>query len=492
TEGSELGTEVLIEGSKIKGQSPAQCPKGTTIEVKNLFFNVPARRYFLKSDQVELRHIIDEFERVAIPHYNISFTLSHNGSELLNLPKTALRQRIVHVFGSKYNEKLVPVEEETAIVNVSGFVGKPDAARKTRGEQFFFVNNRFIRNSYLHHAVMSAYEELLPSGYFPLYFVFLEIDPAQIDINIHPTKTEIKFQDERAVYSILHAGIRRALGRHNISPVLDFNQDMAIQIPFGKSAPEPREPGIAINPAFNPFTEETTSRSSGIKTGWQNDSRSTQQPAGWEELFEVSSAVKTEPVSIEPELELELDEDLHLIQFHRTYIFFQHHTGTVIVHQQRAHERILYEQFLRSYSAGSSTQKLLFPEEAPVSSSRITLLAEWIPHLKKIGWECEIAGESVVITGVPSELTSGEVHEVFHRVTDDLFQSGGFNPGQAAERIAQTMARHSCLRKGQMLTNPEMTDLLTRLFDCDQPYFNPSGKPVMITLDLRFLEQTFR
>ncbi|MBL7942941.1 MAG: DNA mismatch repair endonuclease MutL, partial [Flavobacteriales bacterium] len=228
--GQVLGTRMEMEASKLRMLEPCQCPEGTSISVKNLFYNVPARRYFLKSDAIELRHMIDEFERVVLTHPDVEFSMIHNGTELLSLPKSNLRQRIVHTFGNKYNEKLVPVEESTGIVSVMGFVGKPDASKKTRGEQFFFANSRYIRNSYLHHAVMNAYEQLLPQGHYPLYFLYLEIDPAQIDINIHPTKTEIKFQDERSIYAILNAAVKRALGKFSISPSLDFDQEISIRV----------------------------------------------------------------------------------------------------------------------------------------------------------------------------------------------------------------------------------------------------------------------
>jgi DNA mismatch repair protein MutL len=502
--GSSLGTEIIMEASKIKEQHPIQCPEGTSILVKNLFFNVPARRYFLKSDQVELRHIIDEFERVALTHPEVEFYFTHNGSEVMSLPKSTARQRIVHVFGNKYNEKLVPVEEETAIVTLSGFIGKPDASRKTRGEQFFFVNNRFIRNSYLHHAVMSAYQDLLPSGNFPLYFIFLEIDPAQIDINIHPTKTEIKFQDERAIYAILHAGVRRALGRHNISPTLDFEQDQAVNQPALSGVNIPGEPTIAVNHHFNPFH---TSHSIGSASKpspmlervgremWNEPKQSSN--SDWTELFEITQQVRsgqnTDNPITENEIAFEADEDLHLIQFHGTYIFFQHVTGTVIVNQTRAHERVLYEMFLpRRGEAHIHIQKLLFPEELQVSVSDKLLISGWREDLAEMGWELDVHDERVDVTGIPAELAVQNIQAVFGEMLDQLRDLGTPDREVLRERIAKSLARNTAIRKGQMLTKPEMHDLLARLFDCDQPYFSPSGKPVMITLDLRYLEQIFK
>jgi len=499
--GENLGTEIIMEASRIKEQHPIQCPEGTSILVKNLFFNVPARRYFLKSDQVELRHIIDEFERVAITHPEVEFYFTHNGAEVMSLPKAAIRQRIVHVFGNKYNEKLVPVEEGTDIVNLSGFIGKPDSARKSRGEQFFFVNNRFIRNNYLNHAVMSAYQDLVPSGHFPLYFVFLEIDPAQIDINIHPTKTEIKFQDERSIYAILHAGIRRALGRHNIAPTLDFEQDQAITGGSFIPSASPAEPGIAVNPSFNPFQSGAPFQNGGgalnkvSQEAWGRGAVSA--GADWKELFEVTRNVASgqtlAPISVDHEIAFDVEEDIQVIQFHSTYLFFQHATGTVIVHQQRAHERILYEMFRPETGEGHiHIQKLLFPEELEVSAADKQLIQGWSDELEQMGWETESNEDKLFVTGIPAELAVRNIQQVFDEMLDQLRNAGHTDRDLLADRLAKSLAKNTAIRKGQMLTRPEMLDLLERLFDCEQPYFSPSGKPVMITLDLRYLEQIFK
>ncbi|MFM2200950.1 MAG: hypothetical protein RL040_150, partial [Bacteroidota bacterium] len=292
-EQEEVGTQVIIESSKVQSQEPVQCQTGTSFLVKNLFYNVPARRYFLKSDAIELRHMIDEFQRVALAHPEIEFQFTHNGAEVFMLPIGTMRQRIVHVFGSKYNEKLVPVEEHTDIVSVSGFISKPEMAKKTRGEQFFFINRRFIKNTYLNHAVTNAFQDLLPQGSFPMYLLYLEIDPAQIDINIHPTKTEIKFQDDRAIYAIVHAAVRRALGKFSIAPSIDFEQENSIPISPVRQNAAIQPPKIDINPNFNPFGKSTepSNRSLNLR-GWFD--RKENSASGWQDLMEVAAHIDRE------------------------------------------------------------------------------------------------------------------------------------------------------------------------------------------------------
>lgn len=338
----ELGTVIEIEGSEIINQYPENIAAGTNISVKNLFYNIPARRNFLKSNPVEMRHIIEEFQRVALAHPQIFFSLHSDGNELFHLPKESLKQRIVHLFGNSYNQRLVPVEEDTTILRVTGFIGKPEYAKKTRGEQYFFVNNRFVKDPYLHHAVMNAYEEILPSDAFPLYVLFIDIDPSKIDINVHPTKTEIKYEDEKSIYAILRSAVKRSLGRYNITPTLDFDQETSFnQMITQKPLDEIQAPTINFNPDFNPFeTGEKSARSSAGKFGGYDDvfTRKAATPQNWDKLYEVTTQPSPTQIPLElpteerrvPQREVSDEENGHtklFFQLHQRYIVSQIHSG---------------------------------------------------------------------------------------------------------------------------------------------------------------------
>ncbi|MEM9686729.1 MAG: DNA mismatch repair endonuclease MutL, partial [Bacteroidota bacterium] len=342
-EDDELGTQIKIEGSKVIAQDVAVMTKGTSVAVKNLFFNIPARRNFLKSDKIELRHIINEFHRVALAHPALHFNMYHNGSELFNLPATNLKQRIVNIFGPKTNEKLIPVHEDTQILKINGFVCKPKYARKSRGEQFFFVNNRFIKNPYLHYAIVAAFEGLIKEQTHPGYFLFLDVDPATIDINIHPTKTEIKFEDEHTLYSILKSAVKHSLGQFSITPVLDFEKDANLDIPYHYKDKEIEAPIIEINADFNPFKEEIQTRKSGTSSSNFNVS----QPKNWESLYTGLPSISDDTSDFSTiELESEdvtaalfdkgEEEQKSSYQLHGKYVITTIKSGMVIIHQSRA------------------------------------------------------------------------------------------------------------------------------------------------------------
>jgi DNA mismatch repair protein MutL len=335
TKDTELGTLINIEGSKIKTQENCATNKGTSISIKNLFFNVPARRNFLKSDNVELKHIIEEFTRVALANPSINFTFYHNDNEVYNLKKSNLRQRISSMNGKNYNEKLVPIKEETSLTSISGFIGKPEFARKTRGEQYFFVNNRFIKSGYLHHAIVSAYTDLIPKEQIPSYFLFFEINPILIDINIHPTKTEIKFEDEKSIYAILRACAKKALGQHNITPTIDFNKDPSFDTIAPKDA-NLKMPKIKVDDSYNPFEKKINPN----KNNTEN----------WENLFELSQSEEqkiSENRIVQSSLEnFENFNQKILFQIQEKYILSPIKSGIMIVHQQRAHQKILYNKYL--------------------------------------------------------------------------------------------------------------------------------------------------
>ena len=372
----ELGTHIIIEGSKFVSQEPTVLPKGTSFSVKNLFFNIPARRNFLKSETVEMRHIVDEFQRVALAHPNIYFTMYHNGSEHFNLPNSNYRQRIVTIFSGKTNEKLVPVQEETEIVNIQGFVGKPEFSKKNRGEQFFFVNDRYIKSGYLHHAVMSAFDGLLKDGAQPTYFLYLNVPPNTIDINIHPTKTEIKFDDEHALYAILRSAIKHSLGQFNVAPILDFDRDPNLDTPYEYKNATANYPKVEVDNNYNPFSDEKPNK----HFFGNNNYKKQESNTSWESLY-VGLKQDTQDVSnftfendeVTASLFDEKEEEQTInrtYQIHKKYIVSPIKSGMVIMDQQRAHQRVLYEQFLRNMTVKqASSQQLLFPLQLYFSSN---------------------------------------------------------------------------------------------------------------------------
>ncbi len=488
--GATLGTAIHIEGSKVKSQQPEACAEGTSFMIKNLFFNVPARRYFLKSDSIELKHIIDEFQRIVLTHAEIEFSMHHNGAEIYSLPKTTIRQRIIHLFGARYNERLVPVEEFTDIVQVTGFIGKPDSAKKTRGEQFFFVNHRFIRNSYLHHAVMTAFQELIPQGSFPFYVLFLEIDPAQIDINIHPTKTEIKFQDERSVYAILHAAVRRAIGKFSLSPSLDFEQETAIYNGPARANQEVRIPQVKVNPEYNPFESKPT-RENPINA-WFRERENAQS---WKDVLEIKNQVPASTDLIQTQLDWNQDEtDIQPYQLHRKYILFQNNAGLAVVDQQRAHQRVLFEKYLRQIQQGKGlSQRLLFEEVAELLPADMAILQQHIQELTVLGFEFgPVKGDQIQVLGVPADAVTSNAQQVIESFVELLKNEASTSEYPPHEQVAWAMARSFSIKHGQMLTLPEMKELIKQLYQCEMPFVLNQQKNTIYNISLLQLEQHFR
>ncbi|THF49968.1 DNA mismatch repair endonuclease MutL [Flavobacterium supellecticarium] len=520
----ELGTHIVIEGSKFVSQEVAVLPKGTSFSVKNLFFNIPARRNFLKSDTVEFRHVIDEFERVALAHANIHFVLFHNGSEMFNLPASNFRQRIVNVFGGKTNEKLVPVKESTEIVEIQGFVGKPEFAKKSRGEQFFFVNDRFIKSPYLHHAVMAAYEGLLKDGCQPSYFLYLDLPPHTIDINIHPTKTEIKFDDEQALYAILRSSIKHSLGQFNVAPVLDFERDATLDTPYDYTGKDAETPLIQVDANFNPFLEEDTkpvtnfsasfsgNMTSGTRSAGSNPSFSAggykKETSGqnWESLY-VGLKQATEEVEI-GEIQLESEEvtgslfDEHTIdevsnnrtyQIHKKYIVSPIKSGMLIVDQRRAHQRILYEQFLTNITVHqASSQQLLFPLELYFSKAELAIITELKPSLESTGFVFEaFHDDRVTISGLPVNVAESEVAILLEELIGDLQGELPENSFSQCDRIAKSMARSLAVKTGTYLTEHEQETMVNTLFACKEPNVSPFLKPTFITMRVEDIDKRF-
>lgn len=497
----ELGIHIVVEGSKFVSQEPAVLPKGTSFAVKNLFFNIPARRNFLKSETVEQRHILDEFQRVAMAHPNIHFTMYHNGSEMFNLPISNYRQRIVNIFSGKTNEKLVPVSEETEIVSLQGFVGKPEFAKKNRGEQFFFVNNRFIKSGYLHHAVMAAYEGLLKDGAQPSYFLYLDVPPHTIDINIHPTKTEIKFDDEHSLYAILRSSIKHSLGQFNVAPVLDFERDPNLDTPYDYQGKNAEYPTIQVDSNFNPFAETKSSKSFSSSSSYKKSEIA--QPS-WESLyvglkqntqeitemtFENEEAV-TSSLFEENDIEQEIKRTY---QIHKKYIVSPIKSGMVIINQKRAHERVLYEEFLTNMTVKqASSQRLLFPLELFFSSNEIELVRELQLSLENLGFIFDAFAESsVVISGLPITITESKASIVLDDLLTDLQNGIVTDSFSQNDTIAKSMAKSLAVRTGTYLTEKEQENLVHNLFACKEPNVSPFQKPTFITMSVEDLDKKF-
>ena len=495
----ELGTHIVVEGSKFIAQDVAVLPKGTSFAVKNLFFNIPARRNFLKSDTVEFRHIIDEFQRVALAHPNIYFTFYHNGSEMFNLPSSSLRQRIVAVFSGKTNEKLVPVNEETEIVTIQGFVSKPEFAKKNRGEQFFFVNDRFIKSGYLHHAVMAAYDGLLKEGTQPSYFLHFQVPPNTIDINIHPTKTEIKFDDESALYAIIRAAIKHSLGQFNVAPILDFECDANLDTPYHYKDVETQIPSVQVDRSFNPFSNEDKPN----KESNTHSYRKQEVSASWESLYQglLSDTEALAPISIDAnEVTSSLfdgDDVEQLVhkthQIHKKYIVNPIKSGMIVVDQHRAHQRILYEQFLSNITLHfASSQQLLFPLHLYFSKGEMQLIEELKPSLSNMGFVFEaINNESIEISGLPIHVSESEASLVLEKLFSDLQDGIPESSYSQNDTIAKSMARSLAIKTGSYLTQSEQENIINALFACKEPHVSPFQKPTFITIRVEDLDKKF-
>lgn len=502
-EGSDIGSHITIEGSKIIGQAPCASPKGTSLAVKNLFFNIPARRNFLKSNAVEMRHIIDEFQRVALAHPDITMQLYHNEGELFHLTSGNLKQRIVGIFGGKTNEKLVPVTEETDIVKIGGYVVKPEFAKKTRGEQFFFVNNRFIKSAYLNHAVAGAFEGLLPDRARASYFLYLEVDPGSIDINIHPTKTEIKFDDEHALYAMLRSTVKHSLGQFNIAPVLDFERDQSLDTPYNYKNKFAAAPQIKVDRTFNPFENVAPP-----KPGAQMPQYDKPDTQGWEQLYQGlqqdSATGGTSRVSYESdEVTGDMFEgnekafakaDATTYQLQNKYIVTTIKSGMVVIHQHRAHQRVLYEELLKNITLASSvSQQLLFPLVLPYTQSELGLILQLKEGLENTGFVFGAVKEEVLeVTGIPTALTEAEVPIIMEQLLSDLeneVPDVGFSQTDA---LAKSMAKSMAVKSGEPLDTGSREHLVNSLFACKEPTVSPSNRNTFITISSDELERKFQ
>ncbi|MGJ8684188.1 MAG: DNA mismatch repair endonuclease MutL [Nonlabens sp.] len=481
-EEDDLGTILEIEGSKVTNQEPVVTPKGTMISVRNLFFNVPARRKFLKSDNVELRNITDEFHRVAMAHPQVGLKFTSNDTELFNLPISNYRQRIVNIMGAKTNEKLVPVEEETELVTITGFVGKPEFARKTKGLQYFFVNDRFIKHNYLHHAVTSAFDGLLKDKNNPTYFLFLDVPKDSVDINIHPTKTEVKFDDEHSLYAIVRASVKHALGQFSINAI-DFDKEPQYEVPYEYTKKNSSSPKIEVNPDFNPFSSNNSSSRK------ETPSYSKPAPQAWESLYaglEDSSELidETEETSMSPSLFEDDHASRNIFQLQRKFIISTLKSGMLVIHQNRAHERILYEQLLKHITVQRGTsQQLLFPLRLNLPVDEVAILTQLQEQLEQTGFIFKTLENNLVeIDGLPIQLKEKDVPQVLEAVIRDSELDLPEESFSQSDRLAATMARGMAIKSGESMSQEAMEHLVDELFACKECELTAQGKKVFINI----------
>lgn len=499
SQNADIGTELQLEGSVFLGQNPINHPVGTTIMVKNLFYNVPARRNFLKSNQVELRHIIDEFHRVALAYPAISFQITHNASILFDLKPANLRQRITQLLGEVYNQHIAPVKESASILAIDGFIGKPQIARKTRGDQYFFVNRRFIRDPYLNHAVVSAFEDLLPDGAYPFYVLNLDIDPRQIDINVHPTKTEIKFQDEKSIYAVLHAAIKRSLSQYQLSPSLDFETDSGFNqiLPAEFRNDLPQVPQPNFNPNYNPFNTANKQTNNSLSGGGQLK-RNTDNIQNWRSLFEiVSNRNQRDEAGLEPSNNLHNNEKakpLPVVQIHNKYLMSTIKSGIMIVDQQAAHERILFEKLRKQLQgSGQNSQQSLFPEQLQLNASDALLLQSMLPDLQMLGFELSDFGNfTFLIQAAPFDVVLGKQVSTILGLIEQFKLNKSQLKLDRHDNIARSLAKQMAIGVGKALEVSEMQQLIDELFACEIPYYTPDGRQTLVTWSLEQIEQFFK
>lgn len=472
----EVSHFLKIEGSKVIDQTLSTQPKGTSIAVKSLFYNIPARRNFLKSDNVELRHVIDEFQRVALAHPEIKFLFYNNGSELFDLPPVSLRKRICGIFGSKWDKQLVPSEEATTLAQLKGFVVKPEFAKKTRGQQFFFVNNRFIKSPFLHHAVTTAFEGLLRPGYHPGYFLYLAVDPKTIDINIHPTKTEIKFEEEQSIYAILRSAVKHSLGVFQVMPTLDFDHSTNLDVPYAFKEKVPSPPPIEVDSSFNPFhTQDTPTK---------------KQKEAWTDVL---SGVQIESTSqpIQKEALMQVPQSTRVFQLFLKYIVCPLQTHMLLIDQARAHQRVLYERFLSSITAKKGlSQQLLFPIAIELNPQQVEVYDQNKDILESLGFQMKLKKDKILeILGSPEHCPASKIEELIETLLSDAGEEQSVEHLSQADQIAKTLAKSLAIKSGEPLESEEQQSLLDDFFGCKETSISPFNKPIFITLEKTEIEQ---
>ncbi len=482
----ELGTHVIIEGSVVKSQQPCATEPGTSIQVRNLFFNVPARRQFLKSDAHEMRMIVEEFQRIALVYPNVNFTLFNNGKPQIQLPSGSLKQRISNLFGNNYQEKLVPVETNTHVVKISGFIGKPETARRTRGEQYFFANNRFIKHPYLNHAVEEVFSTLVPEDSYPSYFIYMEVNTEDIDINIHPTKTEVNFQNHHAIYGILKSAIKQAIGKYSLFPTIDFDTKPEYNFYFPKDKPVV-VPGIKVNPEYNPFIK-SQSPDLGLSSFYVSPEVVSYPPS------DLQNTDNQQTLLVGSDFESNESETRGFIQLQNKYIITKIKSGLMIIDQQAAHERILYENFLdRIERRPGNVQQQLFPQTVKLSSSDAELINELLDDLMKIGFLIEPFGlAAFVITGTPAEFPDQNVQSFIEGVLENYKLNKSNLKIDKVNNLARSMAKNLSVKGNKTLSVDEMQNLVDGLFACNVPGVSPTGKSVILNITAEEIEKRFK
>ena len=503
--GDELGVLLRIEGSETKELSPIATEPGTSVAVKNLFYNIPARRNFLKSNPIELAHIIEEFTRIALAFPAIQFSFYHNDSEVYHLPAGKLSQRIVSLFGNAYKEQLITIEEETNYLKVWGYVGKPAHAKKKRGEQYFFTNNRFIKHNYLHHAVMESYKGLLQDDSFPFYVIFMEIDPSKIDINVHPTKTEIKFEDERSIYGTMLAATKRALGTHNIVPSIDFGLNVNFD-PFRNIGTESNR-SASFNGNYQPSSNSNMKNWEKLYQGdedsnfdrrishFENESSESAQPRAsmtFESAMNTNTGTPSEAVTLNKDLLF--DATSSTFQLHNSYIITQVKSGMMIIDQQAAHERILFEKFLSNMERHhAASQQFLFPQTLELSPVDYAILMEIEEEVRALGFSYNIfSNNAIVINGVPADVSSGNEKALFESLIEQFKRNKSELKINNKENLARALAKRTCIKQGTKLGSTEMNALIDQLFACKNPSYTPSGAVTLVIWGLDKVAQIFK
>lgn len=499
----ELGTIINIEGSKVINQQACSCPNGTSISVKNLFFNVPARRNFLKSDQVETRHIIEEFHRVALVNQNISFSFFHNNKEIFHLNKTELKQRIVALFGNHYNQRIIPVEQKSDSITITGFIGKPEYARKTRGEQYFFANNRYIKQPYLHHAVVNSYEGLIAENSYPSYFIYIDVDTTSIDVNIHPTKTEVKFQDERIIYAFIKSTVKRSLGKFNITPSIDFDTEQSVDYKHMPSNYQAKPPEIKVDPDYNPFESgkfslkpQLSQREISNKQNWNKLFEKTDHKTDTEKSFTLDQKEISKEKDISDEFDQKDSIELYkTLQVHNKYILTQLPSGIMIIDQRRAHIKILFEKFYRHLEKSKNlSQQNLFPVTISLSYSDAEVVKEITDDINLLGFsisESEEKENSFIISGTPADISKPDVKDFIESFLENYKRNLVEYNLDKRINLAASMAVNMAIKYGKRLEQEEMSTLIGQLFACQSPEVGHDGKVILRILKKEDIDNWF-
>jgi len=500
-ESETTGTYIEIDNSVVKKQEPVAMEQGTSIAMKNLFFNVPARRNFLKSNPSELRHIVDEFIRVAMSFPDIFFSLTSNGQQVFHLDRGTLKQRIVQILGNNYNAKLVSVQEHSDYMNIYGFVGKPETAKKTRGDQYFFVNNRFIKSAYLNHAVMGAFDSMIAKDSFPMYTLFIDLDPAQLDINVHPTKQEIKFEDEKIVYAFVQSAVKHALAQFSISPTLDFELDSNIQHLDAISKPfsEEKKSSVASSSLYNTFTQKNQAHFIENKSElkhWRDfyEPVSKDQRPLKDNLRSSDETVSNNNTqSLYTEKRQQIQDDTPMQQMHFAYIVVQNDAGFIVIHQQNAHERILYERYMKAVDGKPiSIQQSLFPQTMELATADVVLLNELLPDLHYLGYHLEPFGNNTfVIQGTPADVDQGNEKMAIEKMLEQYKHFSNDLKYSKREKLLRSLAWQQAIKAGKQLSQKEMKSLVQDLFTCTMPNITPNGKPTYTAFKKYELDRMF-